>query len=195
MKKRGRHIGYARASTRSQRLNLQRNALKEAGCELIFSDKGVSGACKSRKGLNKALAELRPHDKLYVWKLDRLGRSLKFLVDLIEQLNARSCGFVSLTDGIDTTTSTGELVYKILAVIAEFERGLISERTRAGLEAARRRGAKIGRPRKLTAAQTRRAYQRVKRGVPISRAARRLRVSHDTLARAFERLNLRASAR
>jgi DNA invertase Pin-like site-specific DNA recombinase len=191
MKNCGRQIGYARASTRSQRLNLQCNALKAAGCALIFKDKGVSGACASRKGLNKALAELRPGDKLYVWKLDRLGRSLKFLVDLIEQLNARGCGFISLTDGIDTTTSTGELVYKILAVIAEFERSLIAERTRAGLEAARRRGAKIGRPRKLTDAQARRAYARVQRGVPISRAARRLRVSHDTLARTFDRLRLK----
>src|SRR3712207_4001263 len=142
-------IGYARISTYDQTLSLQKDALEKAGCEKIFTD-AVSGTKAERKGLTEALSHLRAQDTLVVWRLDRLGRSLRHLIDTITALNRRGIGFKSLTENIDTTTSGGKLVFHIFGALAEFEREIISERTRAGLTSARSRGRKGGRPKALT---------------------------------------------
>lgn len=144
-------IGYARVSTEEQFLDLQLTALRAADCGQIFSDHGISGTKKDRPGLNQALAELRQGDTLVVWRLDRLGRSLSQLVILMNDLRSRSVNFASLNESIDTNTPTGMFMFHMIAALAEFERALISERTKAGLAAARRRGSKLGRPRALTA--------------------------------------------
>lgn len=144
----GRVIGYARVSTNEQDLNLQLDALKQAGCskELIFVDK-ASGAKTDRPGLDKCLAQLQPGDTLLVWRLDRLGRSMAHLVNLVQSLFEKKIGFKSLCDGvIDTTTASGELIFNIFSAMAQFERRLIQERTRAGLASARARGRVGGRP-------------------------------------------------
>jgi len=146
-------IGYARVSTDEQNLDLQRDALNAAGCERICEDRGVSGASDRRDGLSLALDTLQDGDVLVVWKLDRLGRSLSFLIELIDTLRARGAGFQSLSDGIDTTTAGGKLVFHIMGALAEFERSLIVERTKAGMDAARRRGKHVGRPPALTRQQ------------------------------------------
>lgn len=143
----GRLIGYARVSTNDQELHLQIDALKQAGCtdDLIYTDK-VSGAKSDRPGLDKCLKELQNGDVLLVWRLDRLGRSMSHLVGLVEQLRQKGIGFRSICDGaIDTTTASGELIFNIFSSLAQFERRLIQERTRAGLSAARARGRKGGR--------------------------------------------------
>lgn len=136
-------IGYERVSTTEQSLDSQRDELKAAGCEKIYSDK-ASGMKADRPGLNDALRYLRDGDVFVVTKLDRLGRTLKHLIVTVEDLHQRNIGFKSLKDGIDTTTSTGKLMFHIIGAIAEFERDLIRERTRAGLQAARARGRKGG---------------------------------------------------
>jgi DNA invertase Pin-like site-specific DNA recombinase len=143
-------VGYARVSTPEQSLDLQQDALARAGCERLFTDV-ASGAQAERPGLAAALALLRPGDTLVVWKLDRLGRSLPHLIDCVTQLRAREIGFRSLQESLDTTTSGGKLVFHVFAALAEFERDLIRERTRAGLAAARSRGRKGGRPRVMDA--------------------------------------------
>lgn len=141
----GRLIGYARVSTGDQDLNLQVDDLEAAECALVFTDKG-SGAKGDRPGLEKCLSALQPGDSLVVWRLDRLGRSMQHLVSVITDLKERNVGFKSLRDGaIDTTTASGELVFNIFAALAQFERELIRERTRAGLSAARARGRMGGR--------------------------------------------------
>ncbi len=145
-------IGYARVSTDDQNLDLQRDALKTAGCEQIFTDR-VSGTKAERAGLKDALSHLRSGDTLVVWRLDRLGRSLRHLIDTVTDLEARGIGFKSLTENIDTTTSGGKLVFHIFAALAEFEREIIRERTKAGLTAARARGKSGGRPKALTQKQ------------------------------------------
>ena len=142
-------IGYARVSTDEQNLNLQRDALQKAGCEQIFTDT-VSGTKAKRLGLEQALSHLRAGDTLVVWRLDRLGRSLRHLIDTVTDLEERNIGFKSLTENIDTTTSGGKLVFHIFAALAEFEREIIRERTKAGLTAARARGKASGRPKALT---------------------------------------------
>jgi DNA invertase Pin-like site-specific DNA recombinase len=138
-------VGYARISTGDQTLNLQLDALEKAGCHKIFTDQ-CSGAKDKRPGLDAALDQLRPGDTLVVWKLDRLGRSAQKLVTLMNEFNDDNICFKSLTDGIDTTTSMGKLIYTIMAAFAENERNLIVERTRAGINAARARGNVGGRP-------------------------------------------------
>jgi DNA invertase Pin-like site-specific DNA recombinase len=145
-------IGYARVSTHEQTLALQQDALEKAGCEKIFTDT-VSGTKAERKGLTEALSHLRVGDTLVVWRLDRLGRSLRHLIDTIIELNARGVGFKSLTENIDTTTSGGKLVFHIFGALAEFEREIIRERTQAGLASARSRGKVGGRPKALTVKQ------------------------------------------
>jgi DNA invertase Pin-like site-specific DNA recombinase len=145
-------IGYARVSTHEQTLALQQDALEKAGCEKIFTDT-VSGSKAERKGLSEALSHLREGDTLVVWRLDRLGRSLRHLIDTITALNDRSIGFKSLTENIDTTTSAGKLVFHIFGALAEFEREIIRERTQAGLASARSRGKVGGRPKALTTKQ------------------------------------------
>ena len=144
----GMQIGYARVSTDDQTLDLQLDALTKAGCARIFRDT-VSGATAERRGLREALDHLRAGDTLVVWRLDRLGRSLRHLIDTMTTLEQRGVGFRSLTEAIDTTTSGGKLIFHIFGALAEFERDLIRERTHAGLAAARARGRLGGRPKKL----------------------------------------------
>lgn len=145
-------IGYARVSIDDQNLDLQRDALKLAGCEKIFTDQ-VTGRLLNRPGLDTAFSALREGDTLVVWRLDRLGRSLRHLIELTTTLSEKKIGFVSLTESIDTTTSSGQLIFHIFAALAEFERNLIAERTKAGLAAARARGRLGGRPPKLNPKQ------------------------------------------
>ncbi|TBV76401.1 recombinase family protein [Pseudoxanthomonas winnipegensis] len=133
-------IGYVRVSTEDQNLDLQIQALQRLGCARIYQDRGVSGATRSRPGLDKLMARLKPGDTLAVWRLDRLGRSLPHLVQMLEALGDRGVAFHSLTENIDTSTSGGRLVFHFMAALAEFERTLISERTRAGLASARLAG-------------------------------------------------------
>lgn len=142
-------LGYARVSTGDQELDLQHDALTAAGCLRIFSDTG-SGALDDRPELTRLLDHLREGDTLVVWRLDRLGRSLRHLIDTVAMLAEREVGFVSLQESIDTTTPGGRLVFHVFAALAEFERDLIRERTNAGLAAARARGRKGGRPSVMT---------------------------------------------
>ncbi len=142
-------IGYARVSTHDQTLHLQQDALQKAGCTKIFTDT-ISGVKTERSGLQEALEYVRAGDTLVVWRLDRLGRSLKDLIEKLTALHNRKIGFKSLTENIDTTTSGGKLIFHMFGALAEFERDLITERTQAGLHAARERGRKGGRPKALT---------------------------------------------
>ena len=141
-------VGYARVSTDDQNLDLQYDALKKAGCEQIYEDQ-LSGARVERPGLQEALAYARSGDTLVVWRLDRLSRSLKDLIEMVATLETKGIGLKSLQESIDTTVSSGKLVFHIFAALAEFERNLIRERTQAGLLAARARGRKGGRPKAL----------------------------------------------
>ncbi|MGK9039399.1 recombinase family protein [Rhizobium sp. SA279] len=138
-------IGYARVSTTEQNLDLQMAALSAAGCQEILTDQGSSGADFQRPGLLKALRHLKSGDMLIVWRLDRLGRSLVDLIKTVNKLSKRGCDFRSLTENIDTSSSSGRLVFHMMGAMAEFERAIIAERTKAGMEAARIRGARIGR--------------------------------------------------
>jgi len=142
-------IGYARVSTLDQKLELQLDELKSFGCETIFKEK-MSGKSKTRPELTKMVDQLRKGDVVVVWKLDRLGRSLKDLIELVSSFREKGVEFVSLKDGIDTGTATGRFTFNIFASLAEFEREIIRERTMAGLEAARARGRKGGRPKGLS---------------------------------------------
>ena len=142
------YIGYARVSTQEQNLDLQQDALKEAGCKKIIIDE-ASGSIADRPGLTKLKDTLREGDTLVVWRLDRLGRSLKHLIEFIYYLESKGIGFKSLQEAIDTTTPTGKLVFHIFGALAEFERNLIKERSRAGIAAARARGRFGGRPKRL----------------------------------------------
>ncbi len=146
------NLGYARVSTLDQNLELQEDALTKAGCEKIFRDV-ASGAIDSRKGLAEAIEFARSGDNLVVWKLDRLGRSLKHLIETVNLLRERGVGLLSLQEKIDTTTSGGKLIFHVFGALAEFERELIRERTNAGLKSARARGRLGGRPPKLTSNQ------------------------------------------
>ena len=141
-------IGYARVSTDDQNLDLQRDALQQAGCDKIYTDQ-QSGVSTDRSGLDTVLEVARSGDTLVIWRLDRLGRSLKNLIHLVEQLERQGVGLKSLQENIDTTTSGGRLVFHLFGALAEFERNLIRERTRAGLSAARARGRQGGRPKLL----------------------------------------------
>jgi len=151
-------IGYARISTTEQNLSLQMDALGKAGCEMLFRDQ-ISGVKTLRPGLDEALTHLRKGDVLVVWRLDRLGRSLKHLIELVNALEEREIGFQSLQESIDTTTSGGRLIFHIFGALAEFERNLIQERTHAGLVAARARGRTGGRPKSLDVKKTALLYQ------------------------------------
>lgn len=182
----GMNIGYARVSTDDQNLDLQIQALETAGCERIFQDHGVSGAARQRPGLAKALRHAREGDVLIVWKLDRLGRSLPHLVEVVDSLRETGVGFRSLQEQIDTTSAGGRFYLHILAALAEFERAMISERTKAGMAAARRNGKHVGRPRKLSDAQVRRARELISSGKVTRRTvADRLGVNMGTLRRAL----------
>jgi DNA invertase Pin-like site-specific DNA recombinase len=145
-------IGYARVSTQDQSLDLQTDALKEAGCKKVFTDT-ISGKNASRPQLDKLKEHCRKGDTVVVWRLDRLGRSLKDLIEIINFFDSQGIAFKSLHENIDTSTSSGKLIFHIFGALAEFERNLIVDRTKAGLEAARKRGIKGGRKHKLTSAQ------------------------------------------
>lgn len=143
------NVGYARISTHDQKLDLQIDALKKAGCKTIFKET-ISGAKSDRPELKRALEALREGDSLVVWKLDRLGRSLRNLIDIVNDLQGKGVSFISISDNIDTTTAQGRLIFNIFGSLAEFERELIRERTHAGLSAARARGRQGGRKPGLT---------------------------------------------
>ena len=175
-------IGYARVSTQDQNLALQLEALNHAGCKKIYEDK-LSGSRADRPGLAKALEMLREGDTLVVWKLDRLGRSVKQLVDLVGELHKQGVQFKSLTDSIDTSTPSGRFFFHVMASLAEMERELIIERTRAGLEIARQLGRTGGRKRKLTESKVESAKKLLASGVPPRDVAKDLGVSIPTLYR------------
>ena len=141
-------IGYARISTDDQNMNLQRDALNQIGCEKLFEDQ-ISGAKAKRPGLQQAIQFARTGDTIVVWRLDRLSRSLKDLIEMVALLDSKGIGLKSLHESIDTTSSSGKLIFHIFGALAEFERNLIRERTQAGLQAARARGRKGGRPKAL----------------------------------------------
>ncbi|WP_283848455.1 recombinase family protein [Bradyrhizobium ivorense] len=175
-------IGYARVSTPDQNMAMQVEALKKAGCHRVFTDV-ASGAKSSRPGLDEALAYLRHGDTLVVWKLDRLGRSLSHLVQTVEDLRERGVGFRSLTDaGMDTTTSSGRLLFNMIAALAVFERDLIRERTKAGLVSAAARGRKGGRRPVVTSAKLARARRLMdKSGLTVREAAAAVGVGKTAL--------------
>jgi DNA invertase Pin-like site-specific DNA recombinase len=180
-------IGYARVSTGEQNLCLQRDALEAAGCEVIYQDEGISGVTKERDGLTQTLSSLGDGDVLVVWKLDRLGRSLGFLCELVERMGKQGIGFQSLTDGIDTATSGGKLVFHIMGALAEFERDLIRERTKAGMNAAKKRGKHLGRPRALSDGQVQHIQELLRAGKSQRETAELLGVSANTIGRASNR--------
>src|SRR5690349_18886408 len=176
-------VGYARVSTQDQRPELQLDALAAAGCERIYTEK-ASGAQRDRPELEAALDFVREGDTLVVWRMDRLARSIRQLIETVEELERRKVGLRSLTEAIDTTTSGGRLVFHIFAALAEFERSVIRERTTAGLEAARARGRKGGRPRALGAGDLAAARALLRDpGITVEEVARRLRVGAATLYR------------
>ncbi|NQT63642.1 MAG: recombinase family protein [Candidatus Marinimicrobia bacterium] len=177
------NIGYARVSTQDQNLDLQNDALKTAGCEKICTDK-MSGAKTDRPGLDKIMGFIRKGDTLVVWKLDRLGRSLKHLIQVMNMLEEREIYFKSVQESLDTSTPGGKLIFHVFGALAEFERDIIRERTLAGLAAARARGRKGGRPRKLSKKQVEMARNLMKDvSIPIAEICETLGVSKATLYR------------
>ena len=181
----GKRFGYARVSTAGQTADLQRDALEKAGCDRLFVDT-ASGAKAHRPELDRMMEMLREGDVVVVWRLDRLGRSVQNLVELMNRFQEMGVGFVSLNEAIDTTTPGGILVFNIFAALAQFERDLIRERTNAGLEAARARGRRGGRPAKLDAKQVseiRRLYN--SKTVTVNQIAAMMGVGRATIYRAL----------
>lgn len=176
-------IGYARVSTVEQSTGLQLDTLHAAGVERIFTDEGISGSVPSRPELDRCLEVLREGDTLVVWRLDRLARSLRNLLELVESLSAKGIHLRSLTESIDTSSASGRLVLSVFGALAEFERSLIIERTQAGLAAARLRGARIGRPTAMSAGQVEQAKTLVGAGHRVGDVARTLGVGRSTLYR------------
>jgi DNA invertase Pin-like site-specific DNA recombinase len=178
--------GYARVSTDDQNSALQLEALKKAGCKTVFTDDGLSGATTRRPALLRCLKALQPGDTLIVWKLDRLGRSLRDLIAMLDDLRDRGIKFRSLTEHIDTETPTGRAMWQMIGVLAELERSMITERTRAGVKAAQRRGVKFGRKPKLTPQQVTHAAQLIEQGDDKRQVAALFKVGRKTLSRALE---------
>lgn len=178
-------IGYARVSTGDQDTALQLDALRNAGCEKLFEDK-ASGAKTDRPGLSDAIGYAREGDTLTVWKLDRLGRSMKHLIEVITDLEAKGVGFRSITENIDTTTSGGRLVFHLFGALAQFERDLIQERTRAGLKAAKDRGRRGGRQAVVTPEKLIKARQHLEAGLNVREAAARVKVGKTALYEALK---------
>ena len=177
------HIGYARVSTGEQNLDMQIDALKQAGCEKIFTDE-MSGAKSERPGLQEALAFVRDGDMLVVWRLDRLGRSLKDLVQRVGEMKQQGIRFKSLQENIDTSSPGGKFQFHVFSALAEFERDLIRERTMAGLRAARARGRLGGRPRQMTTEKIKMAASLMKdTSVSVPEICQTLNVSRTTLYR------------
>lgn len=175
-------VGYARVSTKDQNLDLQHEALNKSGCEKIYDDR-VSGVKTVRQGLDLALEVLREGDSLVVWKLDRLGRNVKDLVTLVGELEKQGIHFKSLTDNIDTSTTSGRFFFHVMASLAQMERELLVERTHAGLEAARKRGRVGGRKRSMTDSKLTAAKRLLADGVPPKDVAMDLGISIPTLYR------------
>src|SRR3712207_2259638 len=178
-------VGYARVSTQDQKPELQLDALRQAGCDKIFTEK-ASGAQRDRPELKAALGFMRQNagDVLVVWRLDRLARSLKQLIETVEDLERRGIGFRSITEQIDTTSAGGRLVFHIFGAMAEFERSIIRERTRAGLDAAKARGRKGGRPPALSAKDIAAARALLRDPeLTVEEVAARLKVAPSTLYR------------
>jgi len=173
-------IGYARVSTDDQNPDLQLDALKRAECKTIYIDK-ASGANRQRPELNKCLAALKTDDVLVVWKLDRLGRSLHDLIAFLDDLKERKIQFQSLTESIDTETPTGRAMWQMIGILAELERSLIQERTKAGRAAAKARGVKMGRKPKLTPQQVKHAQKLIDEGESPATVAKLLNVARSTL--------------
>jgi len=186
-------IGYARVSTQHQNFDIQENELQKYNCEKIYRET-ASGARTERKILNEVLSFIRPGDTLVVWRLDRLGRSLKQLIELINTLKENKVGFKSIVEGIDTTTPTGQFFFHITGAFAEFERNLIRERTRAGLENARARGRKGGRPRAIDPSVFQMAltlYNENK--TPVGDICKQFNVSKRTFYRYLEKYKIEKS--
>lgn len=174
-------IGYARVSTDDQHLHLQNDALEKAGCSVIYAE-SASGKNAQRPELAQCLKALREGDTLVVWRLDRLGRSLSDLIEIITELENRGIAFESLNEKIDTNSATGKLVFHLMAALSEFERNLMRERTQAGLKAARARGRKGGRPRKLDEKQIKEIQHLMKSSdIPVKQIAERYGVSRATI--------------
>ncbi|WP_421522112.1 recombinase family protein [Ochrobactrum quorumnocens] len=183
-----RNFGYARVSTTEQSLDLQLNALTAAGCARVLTDDGFSGADFSRPGLTKLLRSLRRGDTITVWRLDRLGRSLFELLKLVRDLNDRGVEFRSLSESLDTSTPAGRLLLHVLASMAEFERSLISERTKAGMAAARARGSQIGRRPAMTDEERRDAHLVLAAGsASVDDIAKKHNIHPRTLLRILKR--------
>ena len=186
-------IGYARVSTAEQDTALQTDALHKAGCERVFEDT-VSGAKADRPGLMAALGYVREGDALVVWRLDRLGRSLPHLIEVIAGLESRGVGFRSLTESIDTTTSGGRLIFHVFGALGQFERDLIRDRTKAGLAAAAARGRKGGRKPVVTADKLQRAREHIANGLNIREAAARLKIGKTALYAALQVVSSESAA-
>lgn len=188
-------IGYARVSTSDQNIEMQLQALAAAGCDAIFTDQGLSGSLRSRPGLEQSISQLSAGDTLVIWRLDRLGRSLSNLIEVVAHLGRNNIGLYSITEAINTASAGGILIFHIMGALAEFERALISERTKAGMSAARARGSAIGRPVKMAPAQIDAAVHAIRRGgMTVSAAAVEFNVSRATLYRAMQRSLLAARA-
>ena len=183
-------IGYARVSSADQDPQLQIDALKDAGVERLFTDH-ASGAATSRPQFDLMMQTLRRGDTVLVWRLDRLGRSMRHLLDLAAHFDQREVGLRSLNEDLDTTTANGRLIFHVMAALAEFERGLLSERTRAGLRAARDRGRVGGRPKALSSTASQALVDLRDQNKTIAEIASILRVSRATVYRELERIRQR----
>jgi DNA invertase Pin-like site-specific DNA recombinase len=179
-------IGYCRVSTKEQNPDLQLRALKKAGCKTIYTDR-ESGTIRKRTYLERCLKELKAGDVLVVWKLDRLGRSLRDLIALLDDLKARGVAFRSLTEAIDTATPTGRAMWQMVGILAELEKSLLQERTQAGRAAARARGVKMGRKPRLSVQQVAHARKLREQGESTIAVAQLLKVSRRTVERALAR--------
>lgn len=186
-------IGYARVSTEEQSLNLQLDALRAAGCHHVFEDV-ISGKARKRQGLELALAKAGRGDQIIVWRLDRLGRNFRHLVDIGDDLRARGANLISLSEGIDTSSSVGEVIFRLFSVFSDFERNVIVERTVAGLAAARARGVVLGRKPKLTPAHALEAMSLMRSGMNADDVAALLQVGRATMFRAIARHKPAASS-
>ena len=180
-----RKIGYARVSTLEQNLDLQVSALRRAGCDPIFTDSGMSGSSVDRPAFAQAMEAIAHGDTLIIWRLDLMSRSLKHLMEINHVLAQKGAYFESLTEKIDTSTAMGEFVFHILGAVAQLEREIIRERTKAGLAAAAERGSYPGRPRKLNPDQIRHAASEKRRGESWSTLAQRYKVNQETLRRSI----------
>jgi DNA invertase Pin-like site-specific DNA recombinase len=178
--------GYARVSTDNQNPAMQLAALKKAGCRTVFKDE-VTGAHVNRPALARCLRAVETGDTLIVWKLDRLGRSLRDLIAMLDDFKQRGVKFRSLTEAIDTETPTGRAMWQMIGVLAELERSLIAERTRAGVKAAKRRGVKFGPKVKLTPDRLTHARKLVEQGKTPTEAAKIIGIGRSTLYGALQR--------